>query len=52
VKEKMTIGNEDKDKPNKGKYSRNSFREIAIEKPHLLSKKIRDAKKTVNLRMK
>ena len=49
---KMTIGNEVKDKPNKGKYSRNSFREIANEKPHLLSKKIRDAKKTVNLRMK
>jgi hypothetical protein len=48
----MTIGNEDKDKPNKGKYSRNSCREIAIEKPHLLSKKIRDAKKKENLRMK
>jgi len=45
VIEKMTIGNEDKDKPNKGKYSRNSFREIAIEKPHLLSKKYEMLKK-------
>jgi hypothetical protein len=33
VIEKMTIGNGDKDKPNKGKYSRNS-----LAQEHLVNK--------------
>jgi hypothetical protein len=45
VIEKMTIGNEDKDKPNKGKYSMNLFMESSLEFLICIAKKYRMLKK-------